>query len=353
MTGAAQAFPPAVSQQAIWDGYFGPALGGHRWAERVFLRSGVEQRHTVVDPTQEDISHWSTAARMRRYAAEGAALAKTAVAGALDDAGVTPERVGLLAVASCTGYAAPGVDIRVANELGFDAGTQRLLIGHMGCYAALPALGAVADHARLHGTTAVLLCLELTSLHLQGDLAAGGGAVLDLDQLATHALFGDAAAAVVVTPGAGPAPGRFALVDVASRTDPATADHMTWEVTDSGFRMTLSRRVPNVLARHVGPLVDELCRRNGRTASGVAAWAVHPGGPRVVDVVADRLGLSDEQVHESRLVLAERGNCSSATILLVLEEIRRHRDLRPGDAVVALAFGPGLTLYAALLEAQA
>ena len=357
ITGSAQAFPPVLSQLDLWDGYFGPLLGGDRWARRVFLHAGVERRHCVIDPRYEDVSGWSTAARMRRYADEGAALAKAAVAGALDDAGVGADRVGLLAVASCTGYAAPGIDVRLAGDLGFGPGTQRLLVGHMGCHAAIPALGAVADHARARGSVAVLLCLELTSLHLQADLGRPGERprAVDLDQLVSHALFGDAAAAVVVEP-AGAAlagPGRLRLVDVAACSDPATAGLMTWELTDAGFRMTLSRQVPDVLARHVAGLVDLLCQRNGRDREEIAGWAVHPGGPRVLDVVADRLGLPAEALADSRGVLAEHGNCSSATILVVLDRLTRDRCLRAGQAVVALAFGPGLTLYAALLEATA
>ncbi len=360
VTGSAQAFPPVVRQRDLWDRYFGPLLGGDRWAERVFMHAGVERRHCVVDPAVEDVSGWSTAARMRRYADEGTALAKAAVAGALDDAGVSPDRVGLLAVVSCTGYAAPGIDIRVAADLGFSPGTERLLLGHMGCHAAIPALGTVADRARARGSVAVLLCLELTSLHLQPDLArpAAGAAPtrgFDLDQLVSHALFGDAAAAVVVEPAGTPrlAAGQLRLLDIAARSDLASADHMTWEVTDHGFRMGLSRRVPDVLARHVAPLVDELCRRNGRDPAAVAGWAVHPGGPRVLDVVADRLGLPAGALESSREVLAEHGNCSSATVLVVLDRLGRSGSLQAGQAVVALAFGPGLTLYAALLEVTA
>jgi predicted naringenin-chalcone synthase len=119
---------------------------------------------------------------------------------------------------------------------------------------------------------------------------------------------------------------------------------MTWDVTDLGFRMGLSPRVPDVLSRHVGDVVDELLTGAGLRIGDVAGWAVHPGGPRILDVVRDQLGLAEEQLATSRHVLAEHGNCSSATVLLVLEELA---DV--DGPVVAMAFGPGLTLYAALL----
>lgn len=345
ITGAAQVFPPAVGQRRLWDEHFGPRLAGNRWARRVFLGAGVEQRHAVANPCQEDVAGWSTGARMIRYAAEAAPLGKEAVSAALGAAGVDAGAVGLLAVASCTGYSTPGIDIRVARDVGMGAGVQRLLVGHMGCYAALPALGAVADFVVARRRPAVLLCLELASLHAQ-PLRPGTD---DLEQLVAHALFSDAAAAVVVRPGAR---SGVEVVDVAARTDAATADHMTWDITDLGFRMGLSRRVPDVLARHVAPLVAELLDRHGVAPDQVDGWAVHPGGPRIVDVVGDRLGLPAGALEPSRRVLARHGNASSATVLVVVEELRRAGLPAPGRYLVALAFGPGLTLYAALLRGR-
>jgi len=329
---------PGRTQQELWDGYFAHRAGS-RVEERLFLGAGVRRRHTVVDPTAEDVSGWSTGQRMRRYTVEALPLGKEAVTAALGDAGLDPGDVGLFAVASCTGYATPGLDIRVAADLGMAPDVQRLLVGHMGCYAALPALGAAADHVTSRGRPAVLLCLELTSLHVQ---PPGGGR----DQLVSHALFGDAASAVVLRPG----DAGLQVLDVAARTDAATADHMTWDVTDLGFRMGLSPAVPGVLARHVRDVVHTLLERHGLTAADVDAWAVHPGGPRILDVVTEQLDLPVDALDASRHVLAERGNCSSATVLLVLEELRARGRPRPGRAAVALAFGPGLTLYAALLR---
>jgi alkylresorcinol/alkylpyrone synthase len=334
ITGAGRALPATYEQDAVWEGFFAQHYAGVRSAERIFKATGVRTRHAVANPVDEDLSNWGTGARMERYVAEALPLGKQAVAGALDAAGLAPGDVGLFAVATCTGYATPGLDIRLASDLGMPVGLQRLLVGHMGCYAALPGLGAVADFVTARSRPAVLLCCELTSLHVQP-------AQRDLDQVVAHALFSDAAAAVVVQPGAGR--GRR-IAGLVARTDSSTADHMTWDVTDLGFRMGLSPRVPDVLGRHVGEVVDELLAGAGLRTGDVAGWAVHPGGPRILDVVRDELGLSERQVAASRRVLAEHGNCSSATVLLVLEELA---DV--DGPVVAMAFGPGLTLYAALL----
>jgi alkylresorcinol/alkylpyrone synthase len=343
LTGAGQAYPATRDQDQLWAGFFHQHYSGNRLARRIFESAGVRTRHGVVDPLDEDISGWGTGARMERYAAEAMPLGKEAVGIALDRAGLDPADVGLFAVASCTGYTTPGIDIMLARDLGMSPDVQRLMVGHMGCYAAIPGLGAVSDFVAARSQPAVLLCLELTSLHIQP-------ATQEMDQVIAHALFSDAAAAVVVEPGAA---GGLQVLDVAARTDASTADHMTWDVTDLGFRMGLSPRVPDVLADSVVGVIEALLARHSLRPADVDSWVVHPGGPRILDVVGDRLDLPAGALDASRETLRRHGNCSSATALLVLDELRRTRPPRPGGYLVVMAFGPGLTLYATLLRAAA
>lgn len=341
ISGIGAAFPPAIDQQAAWDGFFSAHYGDSRVARHVWRSSGIDQRHAIVDPRVEDLTGVSTAARMRRFVDEAVPLGKSAVEGCLAASGLAAEDVELFTVASCTGYATPGVDILLARDLGMPVTVQRLHVGHMGCYAALPALAAVADAAVARGRTGVLLCVELTSLHVQPPTD-------DMEQVVAHALFSDAAAAVAVTPGG---PG-LEVVDLVALTDAATADHMTWEVTDLGFRMRLSPKVPSVLEEHVAGLTEQLLARHDLAISDIDHWAIHPGGPRIISTVAKRLRLGDDAVAVSREVLRTHGNCSSATVLLILGELLRERSPSPGEHVVAMAFGPGLTLYAALLRVR-
>lgn len=339
VTGAASAYPPARAQDELWDNFFAGHYSGNRWAHRVWCSAGVDQRHCAFDPTKEDLSSWSTRRRMDRYAEAAVPLAAEAASGALRASGLGAGDLGLLVVASCTGYVTPGVDILLAGTLGIPPDAQRLLVGHMGCHAAVPGLSSAADYVAGHGRPALLVCVELPSLHVQPPSA-------DLGQVTIHALFGDAAAAVALEPD-GAKPGSLTVADVAARTDASTAGLLTWDITDTGFRMGLDRRVPDVIGSQVTSLVDELLVRNGLGRADVAGWAVHPGGPRILDEVARRLGLREDQLGASRDVLAARGNCSSTTVLLIVEELRRRRC--PGPVVV-LAFGPGLTLYACLLR---
>jgi predicted naringenin-chalcone synthase len=374
VVGQAHVVPAPMNQQDLWDQHFSSVFADHPFAEKVWRSAGIVTRHGAVNPAVEDISHWTTGDRMRRYHEEALPLGLRAVEQALADAGLPAAEVGLFAVVSCTGYGTPGLDIRISEQLGMSPQVQRLVVGHMGCYAAIPGLGAVSDYVAARRKPAVLLCLELTSLHPQppsATLLSGQATEADLEQLVAHAIFADAAAAVVLVPeghhplapaglaavppsgGATTTPARgrgLEVVDVSACTDWSTQELMRWDVTDLGFRMALSHRVPGVLEQHVAGVVDSLLESHGLDRDDVAGWAVHPGGRRILEVVDDRLALPPGALDASYSVLRDYGNCSSPTVLLVLERMVAAGDLEAGDHVVAMAFGPGLTLYAALLR---
>jgi predicted naringenin-chalcone synthase len=341
VAGIGVAHPPAVSQQDLWEGFFSGHYAGiaRGLAKRIFANSGVTTRHAVINPLVEDPSAWSTGARMERYLTEALPLGKDAVCAALDHAGVAASDLGMLVVCSCTGYVTPGLDILLARDLGLPPDARRVFVGHMGCYAALPGLGVVADFVALHGRPGVLLCVELPSVHVQP-------ATVDPQQVVAHALFSDAAAAAVLTPDG---PG-LRVAEISALTDTTKADHMTWHVTDLGFRMGLSPQVPDVLSRHIRALVDPMLDRAGLTVADVDGWSVHPGGPRILDVVAERLGLPDAAMAGSRAGLAEHGNCSSPTVLLIMDRLLRDGTWPAAGPGMLMAFGPGLTLYGALLR---
>ena len=329
----------SASQEELWELRFREFYGGDRAAGRLWTRCGVERRHGVLDPVAEGVHEWGTERRMRRFVEEALPLGRAALEAALERSGARADEIDLFTVVSCTGYATPGLDILLARDLGMRADVQRLHIGHMGCYAALPGLSAVANAASARDSTSLLLSVELTTLHVQSPAR-------DLEQIVAHALFGDAAAAAVVRPGGS----GLELVDVIARTDSSTEALMRWDVTDHGFRMGLSPQVPEALRGHVAPAVDELLRRNAVARESVRHWLVHPGGPAILDVVSEALALPEDALGVSRATLREIGNCSSATVLHILERTIETGEIGRGDWVVMLAFGPGLTLYGCLLR---
>ena len=147
IAGLGSAVPTEVSQEEAWEGFFAEHYRGNRLAERLWKRAGVTTRHGVALPWKEDLREWGTAARIERFVEEAVPLGREALSACLDEAGLSPREVGTLTVASCTGYATPGLDILLARELGLAEDTQRLHVGHMGCYAAIPALATLADAA--------------------------------------------------------------------------------------------------------------------------------------------------------------------------------------------------------------
>ncbi len=343
VTGLGSSFPPTVTQDRLWDVLVAGTAGEDGesgLARRLWRNSGVATRHGVALPDLDDVRSWSTESRMRRFVDEALPLGKEAVASCLADAGLEAADVGLLTVVSCTGYASPGLDVLLARDLGIPAMAERVQVGHMGCYAALPGLAVVSDAVVARGKTAVMVCVELCSLHAQPQSD-------DIDQVVAHALFSDAAAAVAVTPGG---PG-LEVVDVAARTDASHSALLKWDITDLGFRVHLAPDLPTAFQPHVGPLVAELLGAHGLVPADVAGWAIHPGGPRIIDAVGEALELEEAALGPTREVLRDHGNASSPTVLLVLEQILAG-GLGDGDYVVCLAFGAGITLYAALLRCR-
>ncbi|HIY42444.1 MAG TPA: type III polyketide synthase [Candidatus Nocardiopsis merdipullorum] len=342
------ALPATALEQAELPGMLPPEHPGSQKLHKILSGSGIRKRHLAVDPRVEDVAHWSTAPRMQRFQDEGLPLAREAVQGALDQARVRPEEVGLLCLVSSTGYGTPGIDTRLLRDLGMAPSTQRLAIGHMGCFAALPGLSACVDFARCHPQPAVLLNLELSSLHLQPP-------PWDVEQFVVNSLFADAAVAMVVEADtdrptkAGSAP---LVLDLASHTDHAHEEHMTWEVGDLGFRMGLSSKIPDLIAACLPELVTTLLSPHGLTPKTIDRWAIHPGGRRIIDAAQESLSLDPSDTQISRHVLQEYGNCSSAGLPLVLAEHRSIAPLAPGEHQVAMTFGPGLTLQTALLRGK-
>jgi predicted naringenin-chalcone synthase len=184
-----------------------------------------------------------------------------------------------------------------------------------------------------------MLCVELCSLHFVP--------TADTEMLTSFALFGDAAAALVVANDDGSGP---ELIDTYCVSSFEHASQMSWHITDAGFVMGLSPRVPATLGRHIGAVVERLLANHDLRVRDVAHWVVHPGGPSILEAVQRNLDLSDEQMATSRTVLREHGNCSSPTVLLILERLLRDAAPRRGEWGVMMAFGPGLTLETCLLR---
>jgi len=340
------ALPQELS--ALWSQEVSGGNGRRRLIPAVFRATGIRRRYSVVlegDPVRQSFFRAArdgadggptTRTRMERYAAEAGPLALAAARAALADSGVEPAAIAHLVTVSCSGFRAPGFDLDLVARLPLPPGVSRTHVGFMGCHGALNGLRVAHALAAAEPAGAVLLCaLELCSLHY--DYRTETARIL------ANALFADGAAALVARAG----PGPWTLAASGSRVLPASADLMTWSIGDHGFEMGLSPRVPDVIAAHLRPWLAAWLAESGLAVGDVASWAIHPGGPRILDAVAEALGLPPEATADARAVLVEYGNMSSPTVLFILDRLRRRDAPRP---CVALGFGPGLTAEAALFR---
>ncbi|HVA45725.1 MAG TPA: type III polyketide synthase [Pirellulales bacterium] len=326
---------------------------------RLYARSGVRTRHSVVlrESTNGAPANQSfylpasgvddlgptTAERMRVYEEAASQLGVRAGADALAIAETAPREVTHLITVSCTGFHSPGVDVALVRELGLDAGVARTHVGFMGCHAALNALRVAKAFTDSRPEACVLVCaVELCSLHYQYGW--------DPDRLVSNALFADGAAAVVARSSLGSKggqPGGWQLISSASAIVPETEDAMRWHIRDHGFEMGLSARVPDLIRERLRPWLASWLADADLSIEEVGSWAIHPGGPRILTACGLACDLSEPELRASADVLAEYGNMSSPTILFILERLRRQSAAGP---CVALAFGPGLTIEAALFH---
>jgi len=253
---------------------------------------------------------------------------------------------------TCTGYASPSPAQRLVARRGWGNSTRVTHVYHMGCYAALPALrlacgarSALPPQAGAEARSEVVHT-EVCSLHL--DPSKHGP-----EQLVIHSLFADGFIAYDVTnePAKLGAPG-LEVIGQLERTLSQSEAAMTWRCSDWGMQMTLARDVPERLGTALAPFVTELVERAGiaQPAAREARYAVHPGGPRILDRVQTVLRLDGTQLAHSRKVLRERGNMSSATLPHVWMEMATDTGVLPGVPIVSLAFGPGLTLCGAVFR---
>jgi predicted naringenin-chalcone synthase len=284
----------------------------------------------------------TTAARMERYAAEAGALATAASRGALGVAGVGGADITHLVTCSCTGFANPGVDLELVESLGLPSTVARTHVGFMGCHGAFGALRVAAAFAADPRNLVLVVPVELCSLHFQYGHRA--------DLVVANAIFADGAGAVVAAGTDHPrSAGAWRVERQWSAILADTRDDMGWNIGDHGFQMRLSPRVATILEERIGGLVEGALAEVGLGSDDIGAWAVHPGGPRILDGVRRALGLDERALEASETVLADHGNMSSATIFFILQNLLASTD---ATRVIAMAFGPGLTAELALLTRE-
>jgi alkylresorcinol/alkylpyrone synthase len=276
------------------------------------------------------------------YREHGRFLARQVACDALQRSGIPEADIGLVVAVSCTGVVLPSLDADLIPQLGLSPTVARLPITELGCGAGVAGLGRALDYTRAYPDRAVLLfSVELPSLTFQPEDHS-------VDNLVAAMVFGDGAGACVLHAGA--AEGGWTIEHYGTRLIPQGATQLGYELRDGGLRVVLSRELPQVVEAHLGAAVDSFLEGAGITLADIDLVAAHPGGPRIFDAVQRALKLPSQALTVSRQVFDEYGNPSSAGIFFVLDALLREK---ARGRVLAVAFGPGLSIELALLRLTA
>jgi len=325
----------------------------------IFEKSQVQRRHSaLLNASEGDLLERqdlfrpadgypdgmgpSTAERMLRYEQIAIGMAEQACRDAFRTSHAQPADITHLVTASCTGFSAPGFDLQLIDTLKLKPTVARTHLGFMGCHAGLNCLRTARAYAASDPSAKVLVCTtELCGLHYQ---YAGSN-----DQKIANAIFADGAGAAIVShlEATGEHADAYEIAANGSYVLPGTSDLMTWKIGDHGFTMGLSEKIPATIETYLSSWLTGWLDSHGLTPEMIAGWAVHPGGPQILNAFQAAMKLPASELQHSWDVLRENGNMSSSTIFFVLQ---RFQQAGAGSPLVAIGFGPGLTIEACLIR---
>ncbi|MBE7173802.1 MAG: type III polyketide synthase [Williamsia sp.] len=314
----------------------------------LYSQGQIDYRYSVLPDYSRPVNEWkfyphsenmepfpSLELRMSLYNKWAAPLSVDAIRNCLDSH-TAAEEITHLITASCTGMSAPGLDLHVMELMDLPKNIFRTSVNFMGCYAAIHAL-KIADAICNADPTAhvMIVCTELCTLHFQKEAT--------LDNIASSMLFGDGSAAVLVTGKSHPRRG-LNLKSFYSEIIPRGKKDMAWELSSTGFLMTLSGYIPELIEEDFQQLVLKALHHGKLAMEDITGWCIHPGGKRILEAIHKSLQLKEDALAESFHVLRKMGNMSSPTILYVLKELMHSPNENRCNQVFAAAFGPGLTM---------
>ena len=303
----------------------------------VFDNAGIARRHIVTPPDWYMGDHgWHDRNDLYLQAAED--LFVEAAAAAIAKAGLAPDQVNGVVTVSTTGIATPSLDARASPRIGFRDDIRRVPVFGLGCAGGVSGLATAARLASAEpGSIWLMVTVETCSISIRLDSE-------DPAAVVATALFGDGAAAAVVTAG------THSLAHIrgsAEKLWPDTLRIMGWDVEDPGLAVVFDRAIPPFIEAELAKAVDDMCAKLGVARRDIDRFCCHPGGVKVIDAIETALDLPQGELNIEREILNDYGNMSAPTVLFVLERLIAHGLPK---RVMMTAFGPGFTCAGLLLE---
>ena len=335
-------------------GAYGTGEKESRILNYLYKHSGIETRYSVIPDFTLPIEDWqffphsadlepfpNLEYRMKWFKMHALPLSLKSATKCIDGFADKDEITHLITV-SCTGMSAPGLELELMEALGLKANTTRAAINFMGCYAAIHGLKMANDIVTAQPAAKVLLvCTELCSLHFQKTFSD--------DEITAPLLFGDGSAAVLICNDKDSRHG-IRLDSFYSEVLKEAKASMSWNLSSSGFVMTLAADVPELFKADIGPLKERAIAKAGFEQDAIKYFCIHPGGKRILEALGKGLSLTNDDLDTSYKILREYGNMSSATVLFVLKELWGKISGDKGAHIFSAAFGPGLTMESVIMQ---
>lgn len=319
---------------------------------RVYQKTKIDTRHMAIDPIDPEFDALRSDPgtirdRMNLFYEHAVPLAVDVAGRAIAGLANPAAEIGMLVFVTSTGFIAPGVDVAVLKQLGLSPTISRVTVNFMGCAAAMNGIRTASDYVRANpAKKAMVICIELCSVN----------AVFadDINDVIIHSLFGDGCGAVVI--GASqvqhPQPaGSIVIRNTFTRLLDDAEDGIVLGVNHNGITCELSVNLPNYIFRGVDPAIAEVLENNGLSKSDIDLWAIHPGGPKIIEESVHSLGLDPEVASVSWDVLAEYGNMLSVSLIFVLERMAAAQtEAKEISTGVAFSFAPGVAIEGLLFD---
>jgi alkylresorcinol/alkylpyrone synthase len=338
----ATAVPPYAVEQQEAKIRAREAFGGNKALfdrlATVFDNAGIARRH-IVAPQDWYMHRHGWHDRNAIYLEAAEELFVEAATAAIEKASLTPRQIDGVVTVSTTGIATPSLEARVGPAMGLRDDVRRLPVFGLGCAGGVSGLSLASNMASAEpGTNWLFVTIETCSISIRLDSD-------DPAAIVATALFGDGAAAAVVTSG------EHSLARITGSAEklwPDTLRIMGWNVEDPGLAVVFDRAIPPFIEAELAQAVDAMCGQMGISRGEIDRFCCHPGGVKVIDAIETALELNQGELNLEREVLRDHGNMSAPTVLFVLDRL-----LKQGlpDKVMMTAFGPGFTCAGMLLEA--
>ncbi len=340
----ATAVPPHIvtrEEVKMYLGHVFPLEASRLDAMMAIVDNSQVRRRYCIHPVEYIIQPRPLSQISVEYQEHAVRLGRQVACESLTRAGMKPEDIDLIVTVSCTGVMIPSLDAHLINDLGFRSNVRRLPITELGCAAGAAALSRAWEYVRGFPEANVLIVsVELPSLTFQrGNLSQAN--------LISSVLFGDGAAAVVVTGGAARGP---RIVDTESYFFPQSLDAMGFDLKETGFHIVLSKDIPQLIREKIKGLISNFLARHALEQKQISRFLLHPGGQKLLLYMEEELGLSRADTQLSWDVLSDYGNLSSASVLFVLQECLARNNATAGEYGLLAAFGPGFSAEMVLLQ---